>query len=511
MPLPTNSSHAKHKGCSPVSSNCVIWQGPDLDCIGLCKGDTISDVIYKIATELCELMEMFDLDSFDIACLNIQPSEAPSNTGELFQIIIDRVCALEGIDPVNGDDLTSDCPENCVVPIADCFQFVNPQGDTVTTMPLLDYITAIGNQICTNITDIGILQNEVDTLQTQLGDTQGDVINLQNDKADTNSLNYQVNVKTSPTAGTQYITDALRFVENSLISTQDAVGTPTELYQNILKEGLIGDEAKLFGTGNMNSITGWTSDVTTTAESLGNAWLAIQDLRAAVTYMQENCCSTGCTDIFLNFRTSLNVGPSTSILSIFTDGSTGFTNEWKECDNDTRVVITDALGNNTSVRVKLIDLIDNPSGFQVDITGTTIDTTEDITSVAETCFVNTSTDTTCEKDYSDTIRVAAVCPSVVLTVLAFSVNYQFTSTVGFTYIINIYFSGGATVQTSQIVADPGVIVNNTILGLLSETDYDFEVIAVDTVGGETACTKIPFTTLADNCVAPINAVAILTT
>lgn len=511
MSLPTNSSLAKHKGCTPVSSNCVIWQGPDLDCIGLCKGDTISDVIYKIATELCAIMEMFELDTFDIACLSIPASETPTNTGELFQILINKICELEDIDQVNGDDLTSDCPDNCIVPIASCFQFVNAQGDTVTTMTLLEYITAIGNQICTNIDSITVLQNEVDTLQTELGTTQGEVVVLQTDKADTNSLNYQVNSKTSPIAGTQYITDALRFVENSLISTQDAVGTPTELYQNILKEGLIGDETQLFGIGNMNSITGWTSDVTVTAESLGNAWLAIEDLRQAVLYIQENCCATGCTDIFLNFRTTINIGPSTTILTIFTDGSTGFSSEWKECDNDTRVVITDAIGNNTSVRVKLIDLIDNPSGFQVDITGTSIDATEDITSVAETCFVNTSTDTTCEKDYTDTIRVAAACPSVVLTVLAFSVNYQFTSTVGFTYIINIYFSGGSTVQTSQIVADPGVIVNNTILGLLSETDYDFEVIAVDTVGGETPCSKIPFTTLADNCVTPINAVAILTT
>jgi len=39
------------ENCDPISSNCVIWQGPDIDCIDLCKGDTVSEVIYKLATE----------------------------------------------------------------------------------------------------------------------------------------------------------------------------------------------------------------------------------------------------------------------------------------------------------------------------------------------------------------------------------------------------------------------------------------------------------------------------
>ena len=43
--VPTNSRYAKDRGCNPVSSNCVVWQGPDLACIDLCKGDTVSNVV----------------------------------------------------------------------------------------------------------------------------------------------------------------------------------------------------------------------------------------------------------------------------------------------------------------------------------------------------------------------------------------------------------------------------------------------------------------------------------
>ena len=48
--------------CNPISSNCVIWGGPDIECINLCKGDTITDVTYKLALELC----IFKLFSFFI-------------------------------------------------------------------------------------------------------------------------------------------------------------------------------------------------------------------------------------------------------------------------------------------------------------------------------------------------------------------------------------------------------------------------------------------------------------
>jgi hypothetical protein len=42
-----------NKPCSPISSNCVIWQGPDIECINICNDDSVSDVVSELATELC--------------------------------------------------------------------------------------------------------------------------------------------------------------------------------------------------------------------------------------------------------------------------------------------------------------------------------------------------------------------------------------------------------------------------------------------------------------------------
>ena len=56
MALPIKAKDTQ-EGCNPMSSNCVIWQGPDIPCIKLCKGDSISDITAKLAEELCTLLE----------------------------------------------------------------------------------------------------------------------------------------------------------------------------------------------------------------------------------------------------------------------------------------------------------------------------------------------------------------------------------------------------------------------------------------------------------------------
>lgn len=512
---PTNSGRAKDKGCNPVSSNCVVWQGPDLGCIDLCKGDTISDVVYKMATELCELLDMFEIGDFDFSCLELQPSSQPTNVQELIQVLIDRICALEGITPGGGAEVP-DCPENCIVPLADCFYYIDEgTGDTVTTAPLLDYVNLIGNRICDLIDDITILQGEVDTLQEQINGTGGLAGKVEANtagKVDKTALDYQLSSETTAGAPIKFITAAVRDIENSLIATKQATGTPTQLYQNMLKQGNISEEDRLATIGLMSSIPGWTVNPTVSAESIGNIWLAIHDIRTAVQYIQENCCSTGCSDLFLNFRASLNVTEASTLLTIFTDGSTGFSSEWVQCSpTGTNFTVVDGLGNSSSFKTDIIDLMDIPGGFTVDLTPTSIDPTTDLTVTAFTCFSNNQSLATCEKEYKYTIYASADCPSTVLTVYTTSVAYQFSPTSGYSYIINVYTAGSPTPVAAQIVATPGVIVANSIAGLTSETDYELEVVIVDSEGSQTPCARQPFTTLPSDCTPPTGSTAILTT
>lgn len=519
--LPTNSSKAKDQGCSPTSSNCVVWQGPDLDCIGVCKGDTISDVTYKMATELCTLMDMFDLDAYDLACLSIPNSETPRDFKELTQILINKICTLEGITPSTTTTETSDCPDNCLVTIASCFYYTNEQGDTITTMTLVDYARAIGTRVCEIVDDITSLQAAVETLQYQINGTAtspgarkapttggliSDIEDLQNDKADISSLQYEVNSKTDAAAGIVYVTNALRAVENSLIGQTDATGNATALYQNIVKAGLIDNEDRVFGTGLMSGITGWTVNAQTAAASLGNLWLAVRDLRSAVDYIQENCCSTGCSSIWLNFRAQL----TGSQLTIYTDGSTGFSSNWIECNGSNTVTVTDIYGNSTTFNVSLLAVAGSVLGYTVELASTSVDFTTDLKVETNACFENTTTNATCTDCYEYNITSTAACPSVILTVYSTAVNYQFTATTGYSYVAKVYYNGASSPVASQIINTPGTVVLNSISGLLSETDYEFELVVVNSNGEETVCPKQPFTTLGEDCIPPINSSAILT-
>ena len=77
--------------CSPVSSNCVIWNGPNIECIGLCKGDTVTQVISKLAEELCNLIDTFKLSNYDISCLELPCP--PKTFEELINELIKVICA----------------------------------------------------------------------------------------------------------------------------------------------------------------------------------------------------------------------------------------------------------------------------------------------------------------------------------------------------------------------------------------------------------------------------------
>ncbi len=122
-------------GCNFTTSNCVIWQGPDIPCLNLCKGDTVSDVIFKLATEVCGILHTLDIDTYDLSCFNLTTCK-PKDFEQLFQFLMDRVCKLEQctgcIPNCNGVSTLPTVPptsgtggENFIVPISECFYFTN--------------------------------------------------------------------------------------------------------------------------------------------------------------------------------------------------------------------------------------------------------------------------------------------------------------------------------------------------------------------------------------------------
>lgn len=125
--------------CSPTSSNCVIWQGDDIECLNLCKGDTVSDIIFQMGCLLCTLKDQLDPDTYDLTCLDIATCDLPHTFREFIQVIIDRICNIEA---TCCNDQTSNSTNVTSVVVAACF--VN-EGVQQT---ISNYIQAIGQKVC---------------------------------------------------------------------------------------------------------------------------------------------------------------------------------------------------------------------------------------------------------------------------------------------------------------------------------------------------------------------------
>ena len=164
MGKPTNT---RSSGCAVTTSNCVVWQGPDLCCINLCHGDTISDVINELAKRICKIFEMLDVQSYDLSEL-INTECPPANFVELIQLLIDTIAKVNtGTSVTTGG--TNGCPE-CEMAVASCFQL---QYGVV--MSMTEYITAIGAKLCDQQVLIQTQNNALAQMQQQIAALQAQV------------------------------------------------------------------------------------------------------------------------------------------------------------------------------------------------------------------------------------------------------------------------------------------------------------------------------------------------
>jgi hypothetical protein len=150
-----------NRPCSPISSNCVVWQGPDISCINICNGDTVSDVVAALATELCTILDQTNVSNYDLSCLGITAC-GPKDFQALIQLLIEKICELQGITPETRSTKTEGCPD-CVVTVAPCFRIGNQ-----TTMQLLDYVQMIAERVCSLIDEIANINNQITDILIRL-------------------------------------------------------------------------------------------------------------------------------------------------------------------------------------------------------------------------------------------------------------------------------------------------------------------------------------------------------
>ena len=490
---PTNTEES---GCSPISSNCVIWQGPDIPCITLCKGDTVSDVVFKMATELCGLLDLFDVNSFDFACLDGSDC-APEDFQALLQLIIDRICQLEGITPIPTPG-SEGCPD-CVVNIASCFYFQNPQGDTETTMQLIDYVTAIGNRVCQ-------LVGEINTINQTLANHGNRIEALEQAPAPVLVLPTVTPVCVLPAVATP-MDAVLTALETQFCQLIGATGGAINIYGAVATQCAALDQGpQLAGTGVMGTIPGWQLSANNLAESINNIWLTICDIRSAILNIQSTCCPTVCDAIDVTLTAAFS-DPST--LKVYFTGNipVGFV----ECNPmGTQVTITDQSGGTATVTVPVVSNMNNAAGFSIALGATPINPAENLTVTMTLCLTDAA-GTQCQTQHTHLLINTQNCPVLNLIPTANTIDYSFTWVAGAAiFEVELYDVSGTSLLQSQTtgVGGPGG-VNGTFSGLLAGVQYLVRINV--TVGGSTSiCPFYPSTTIAPPCTPPFNVIALLT-
>ena len=384
------SSNTITNGCNPISSNCVVWQGPDIPCINLCTGDSVSDVVAKLATELCTLLDQTSLTNLDLSCLNLASQDIPTDFSELQQLIIDELCALRGRCTTLEDDGGGSGSSSTVTATLPVCLRPTINNDLITVLPIDEYAELVAAKVCTLISDIT-------TIKSTLTSHNVRITTLENAATSTTSIPKVTPVCVLPPVLTD-IDEVVEALEQEFCELTTVTGSSTALLSATTYQcqGLNTDN-KLFGSGTMSTLEGWNTTPTTVAQSLTNLWLTICDIRAAVKNIQTTCCATTCDSILFTFAGVYNTG----ILTLNFNGTSapaGF----DECHTSGALVtVSDGTGTVYSTRVQVLDSLTGTGTVQINLTSAGLNVYMDY--IVTVAFCVTDGTVTCEKASTVTI------------------------------------------------------------------------------------------------------------
>jgi len=477
--LPINNGDTSP--CSNISSNCVIWQGPDIPCIGLCHGDTVSDVIAKLAEKLCELLDQTttaepDLTGLDLLCTLPNGQTAPDTIAETIQLIVDYVCDI------------SKTPDYVLptINLPACLYYT-PEGsvDQVTALPLDEYAELLATEICDILSTISVIQANILDHESRLVILENCVLPCASGPADQSVLSDCLFPGVSTTHS-----DMILALEEAHCNLENAVGSPALISLAINTSNCItGSTSVLSGTGTYGSLSDWVATPSTLSHAVQNAWVVICDMYDAIQTIQANCCPGACDSIIYAFTASLNKtndGVPTGVTAVFTSSSVPAT--YNDCTGSSTLTVTDGNGASTTTTFSIASLQSSASGLFVSLSGLYL--YDGFTLVADFC--TTDGVNTCSETVTTTVSSEIPCPSnMTQTASTTTIDVTFNNWIGNTaiYVVKATDVSTGIVVDSNTITTPGLAVFTQLTGLTASTTY---LISIEvSIGGRTRICDFP--------------------
>lgn len=492
------ASSSDSNGCVPTSSNCIIWQGPDIPCIDLCHGDTISEVVYKLATELCDILNQTSLQNLDLSCLELSPTEQPADLNEFFQLIVNELCSLRGRCTAleDGGSTGGGTTPSTTINFASCLQYDNPvTGDPVVSGTVEEYAVLIGNKVCQILTDINTIYSTLTQHDTR-------ITALENANNTLTLPTVTPACVLPPTA--QDMDVVLEALEEQFCELRTATGTASELISATTDQcANLSSADRLSGAGTMATIPGWNTQVINLSHSLSNMWLTICDMRTALQSVMD-CCAEDCTDILVAMSATLNA-EGTAIQIDF--AGTSIPSSFISCNPlGSLITITDSAGNTYTERAVVATYALNQTYLSITISGTTLTPGSNYTVTLEHCVSNGTI--TCERTLTSSIENGTSCPTLNLTVDTTSISYDFNHVLGsgVSYRIELMDLSNTVIAIKTHNAQPNGTLTGSFTGLIAGTNYRIRAVVVIAGQSDKVCPYTQVTTSGDpgqdNCDTP---------
>tara|TARA_R100000544_G_scaffold30514_1_gene16758 strand:- start:406 stop:2643 length:2238 start_codon:yes stop_codon:yes gene_type:complete len=497
--IPTNSSNTTN-GCDNISSNCVVWQGPDIACIDLCSGDTITEVTYKLATKVCTLITDGvsanpSLTGLDLTCLNIA-GITPTTLVPVLQAMVVQICANTGTGQIPNEDsnlsgssqVQNDLP---IMTLPACLQYNDASGNPVTTLRLDLFATLISQQVCTNLASIQVINTTLTSYSSRLDILEACVLPCSAAVVEKKVVpTCIINVGTLTDVSVLLLALEVRFC-----ALETAVGLPAAINLAIGQSIIASSTSSLSGNNaSYGSLSGWNTTVSNLAQSVQNAWVVIDDLYSALSTVQTNCCPSGCDAITFGYTTSNKLNSAGLITGInFNFLTSVVPNNFNDASGFSILKVTDVAGLVAQTTTSVSALQNNNSGINLSLGS--LNTAQNLT--AQVQFGFTDGVTVCEDTISITIPGIVPVPVSILntSITSTAVTVSFTQLLGTTavYEIDILNASDVVVATYK-QTNPGTTVSHQFTGLTPGSGFKTRV-TVAFNGGSAIAPLVPFNTV----------------
>jgi len=479
--------------CTNISSNCVVWQGPDISCIDLCTGDTVSDVVAALAQKLCDLViPEPDSNGLDLLCVLPQGQIEPPKLKDVVQLIIDYVCNLQ----------TEENSELPILELPTCLSpYTDGNGDEYTALQLDIYAEVIANEICSILEQINEINTQLEDHETRIQVIESCVLDS---NGDCNLGGGDPNVFSTCILENQTIAAStlLLALETAFCDLREAVGTPPLVNAAINQAVCItNSEPMLSSSGTYDNITGWIETPTTLAHAVGNAWIVICDMYQAIKTIQTNCCPGPCDETIFSYETSIitnSVGNPTGVEFNFVNSNipSGFT----DCGGQTTISITDSNGVLANNNFTFSNYAGTNTTYEFNLSSSTLNLYSNLNTSISFCVTN-GTDQ-CEETVTSSVEAAITCPTNlgVSDITEESAILSFTNTLGTSAIFKFTITDLDDGSSNNIISVSNLPFNPSVdlTGLEANTNYEV-VLEISLNGVTQTCSPVTFISAETSC------------